>query len=117
MHSTLAVDDIAGWIQSVSSRTLLSRRDWKEVAYTASGYIHYQRGRSQAPHGSVRRLERRNGEHLPRFGHADPKTPFTAEYKVPAPPGRQLAVRSRIAAGNFAGSGSDGLFVRWKDAE
>ncbi|WP_344960364.1 S1 family peptidase [Streptomyces thioluteus] len=111
------VDDIAGWIQSVSSRTLLSRRDWKEVAYTASGYFTTSEADRKRHMDLFVVWNDGTASIFQGSDNADPKTPFTAEYKVPAPPGSSWQYARAIAAGNFAGSGSDGLFVRWKDAE
>ncbi|WP_311616006.1 S1 family peptidase [Streptomyces hesseae] len=110
------VDDIADWIQSVSSRTLLSRAEWKNAAYMASGYF---TGNSVA---SKRHMDLfvvwKNGSASLYQGsdNNDPKTPFSAEHQI-AKAGSIWQYARAVTGGSFTGSGSDGLIVRWKDGE
>ncbi|MFI1796470.1 S1 family peptidase [Streptomyces sp. NPDC020379] len=108
------VDDIAGWIQQTSSRDLLRGKAWKDAQHVVPGYF-----TGGSPGGS---------RHMDLFvtwkdGSAsifqgadrnDPDYPFSAEYKVGGG-GWQYAVS--IAGGNFTGSGTDGLVVRWRNGE
>ncbi|WKK25963.1 S1 family peptidase [Streptomyces olivoreticuli] len=106
------VDDIAGWIQTVSSRNLLSRVDWKNAAYMASGYF---TGNSA---GAKRRMDLfvawKDGSASIFQGadHNNPKPAFSIEHKV-APAGSYWKDARAVTAGNFTGSGSDGITVRW----
>ncbi len=107
------VDDIAGWIQSVSSRTLLSRANWNNAAHMASG-----RFTNGGAADSKRRMDLfvawKDGSASIFQGadHNDPKYPFSAEYKV-ASAGSYWKDARAVTAGNFTGSGSDGITVRW----
>ncbi|KNB51941.1 S1 family peptidase [Streptomyces caatingaensis] len=111
------VDDITGWIHSVAYRDVLKQANWKNVAHLASG-----RFTNAAGAAAKRRMDLfviwKDGSAsiFPGSDSTDPKTPFSAEHKV-AKAGSDWKYASVIAAGNFAGSGTDGLFVRWKDAE
>ncbi|MBH1933624.1 trypsin-like serine protease [Streptomyces sp. AV19] len=111
------VDDITGWIHSVAYRDVLKQANWKNVAHLASG-----RFTNAAGAAAKRRMDLfviwKDGSAsiFPGSDSTDPKTPFSAEHKV-AKAGSDWQYASVIAAGNFAGSGTDGLFVRWKDAE
>ncbi|MGW1073410.1 S1 family peptidase [Streptomyces sp. NPDC002537] len=108
------VDDIATWIQTTSSRDLLRGKTWTDAQHMVPGYF-----TGGSPGGS---------RHMDLFvawkdgsasifqgaDHNDPKYPFSAEYKV-AGSGWQYAVS--VAGGNFTGSGTDGLVVRWRTGE
>ncbi|MEV4431585.1 trypsin-like serine protease [Streptomyces sp. NPDC049585] len=106
------VDDIAGWVQSVSSRTLLSRSNWKYAAHTASGYF------TGDSHDGKRRMDLfvvwQDGEATLFQGadHDDPKQPFSAEYKI-ADKGSYWRDARAVTGGRFTESGSDGITVRW----
>ncbi|GAA0374159.1 S1 family peptidase [Streptomyces blastmyceticus] len=109
-------DDIAGWIQAVSSRDLLSRVDWKNAAHMASGYF---TGNSAV---AKRRMDLfvawKDGSASIFQGadHNDPKPAFSTEYKV-APAGSYWKDARAVTAGNFTGSGSDGITVRWANGK
>ncbi|MFD0384392.1 S1 family peptidase [Streptomyces stramineus] len=106
------VDDIAGWVQTVSSRNLLSRADWKNAAHMASGYF------TGSAVGVKRRMDLfvvwKDGSASIYQGadHNDPKYPYSAEYKV-APKGSYWKDAQAVTGGSFTGSGSDGITVRW----
>ncbi|GAA2723149.1 MULTISPECIES: S1 family peptidase [Streptomyces] len=106
------VDDIAGWVQSVSSRTLLPRSNWKYAAHTASGYF------TGDSHNGKRRMDLfvvwQDGEATLFQGadHDDAKQPFSAEYKI-ADKGSYWRDARAVTGGRFTESGSDGITVRW----
>ncbi|MFI9236559.1 S1 family peptidase [Streptomyces sp. NPDC053079] len=106
------VDDIAGWVQSVSSRTLLPRSSWKYAAYTASGYF------TGGSNDGKRRMDLfvvwKDGEATLFQGadHDDPKQPFSAEYKI-AGKGSYWTDARAVTGGKFTEDGSDGITVRW----
>ncbi|MFG2180279.1 S1 family peptidase [Streptomyces abikoensis] len=106
------VGDIAGWIQSVSSRTLLPRSSWKYASYTASGYF------TGGSNDGKRRMDLfvvwKDGEATLFQGadHDDPKQPFSAEYKI-ADKGSYWQDARAVTGGKFTESGSDGITVRW----
>ncbi|MEU2855475.1 S1 family peptidase [Streptomyces syringium] len=110
--SEARVDDIAGWVQTVSSRNLLSRANWKNAAHMASGYF---TGGSAA---GKRRMDLfvvwKDGSASLYQGadHSDPKYPFSAEHKV-ADAGSYWKDARAVTGGNFTGRGSDGIAVRW----
>ncbi|MFF4221667.1 S1 family peptidase [Streptomyces abikoensis] len=105
-------DDIAGWIQSVSSRTLLPRSSWKYASYTASGYF------AGGSNDGKRRMDLfvvwKDGEATLFQGadHDDPKQPFSAEYKI-ADKGSYWQDARAVTGGKFTENGSDGITVRW----
>ncbi|MEW2581538.1 S1 family peptidase [Streptomyces syringium] len=108
------LDDIAGWIQTTASRDLLRGKDWKNAQHVVPGYF------TGGSPGDSRHMDLfvawKDGSASLFQGadHPDPKYPFTAEYKVSGS-GWQTAVS--VAGGNFTGSGSDGLVVRWRSGE
>ncbi|MFI9201843.1 S1 family peptidase [Streptomyces sp. NPDC053048] len=108
------VDDIAGWIQATSSRDLLRGRNWTEAQHLVQGYF-----TGGSPGGS-RHMDLfvvwKNGSASLFQGadHNNPKYPFSAEHRI-AEKGWLTAVS--VAGGNFTGSGSDGLVVRWRNGE
>ncbi|MEV4868487.1 S1 family peptidase [Streptomyces syringium] len=110
--SDARVDDIAGWIQAVTSRNLLSRANWKNAAHMASGYF---TGNSA---GGKRRMDLfvvwKDGSASLYQGadHNDPKYPFSTEYKVAAAGSYWKDARA-VTGGSFTDSGSDGITVRW----
>ncbi len=110
-------DDIAGWIQAVASRTLLARANWANAGYMASGHF-----TNNGASDSKRRMDLfvvwKDGSASLYQGadHDDPKYPFTIEYKI-AGAGSTWKYARAITGGNFAGTGSDGLFVKWTDGE
>ncbi|MCA6092607.1 S1 family peptidase [Streptomyces sp. SCA3-4] len=109
------VDDAAEWVQATAARDLLARADWKNAAYTASGYF-------TGPAGGKRYMDLfvvwKDGSASLYQGSSssDPKTPFSAEHKI-AKAGSVWQYARAVAGGDFAGDGRDGLFVRWKDGE
>ncbi|MEU5126614.1 S1 family peptidase [Streptomyces mobaraensis] len=113
---TARTDDIAGWIQSVSSRTLLSRADWRNAAYTASGYFTSSEGENRRNMDLFVVWKDGSASIFQGSDNVDPKTPFSAEHKI-AKAGSDWKYARAVAAGNFAGNGTDGLFVRWVDGE
>ncbi len=108
------VDDIAAWIQTTSSRDLLRGKTWTDAQHMVPGYF-----TGGSPGGS-RHMDLfvawKDGSASVFQGadHNNPKYPFTAEYKI-AGSGWQYAVS--VAGGNFTGSGTDGLVVRWRTGE
>ncbi|MBZ4318660.1 S1 family peptidase [Streptomyces huiliensis] len=109
------VDDIADWIQTIGARDLLSRKDWKNAAYTASGYF---TGRSDGKRYMDLFVIWKDGSASLYQGSmgSDPKTPFSAEYQIAGANSTWKYARA-ITGGDFAGDGRDGLFVRWTDGE
>ncbi|MEW2579599.1 S1 family peptidase [Streptomyces syringium] len=105
-------DDIAGWIQSVSSRTLLERANWKNAKHLASGYF------TGGSAGGKRRMDLfvvwADGSASLYQGadHNDPKYPFSAEHKI-ANAGSYWKDARAVTGGSFTSSGSDGITVRW----
>ncbi|MEU5185400.1 trypsin-like serine protease, partial [Streptomyces longwoodensis] len=110
------VDDIAAWIQTTSSRDLLSRVDWKNAAHMASGYF------TSNPAGTKRRMDLfvawKDGSASIFQGadHNAPKPAFSVEHKV-APAGSYWKDARAVTAGNFTGSGTDGITVRWANGK
>ncbi|WP_414167996.1 S1 family peptidase [Streptoverticillium reticulum] len=110
------VDDIAGWIQSVSSRTLLPRSQWKYATYTASGYF------TGGSNDGKRRMDLfvvwKDGEASLFQGadHDDPKQPFSAEYQIEKPGSYWTRARA-VTGGKFTEDGSDGITVRWENGK
>lgn len=109
------VDDIAGWAQAVSSRTLLSRANWKNATQMASGYF-------TSPPGTKRRMDLfvvwndASASIFQGADHDDPRYPYSAEHKV-APAGSYWKYARAVAGGSFTGSGTDGLTVRWDNGK
>ncbi|WP_161968707.1 S1 family peptidase [Streptomyces orinoci] len=109
------VDDIAGWIQSVSSRTLLARSQWKDATYLASGYF-------TGPDNGKRRMDLfviwKDGKASLFQGadHDDPKQPFSAEHQIEKPGSYWTSARA-ITGGKFTENGSDGITVRWANGK
>ncbi|GAA2710758.1 MULTISPECIES: S1 family peptidase [Streptomyces] len=109
------VDDVADWVQATAARDLLSRADWKNAAYTASGHF-------TGPAGGKRSMDLfvvwKDGSASLYQGSrsGDPKTPFSAEIPIAKADSMWKYARA-ITGGEFAGDGTDGLFVRWKDGE
>ncbi|MEV4439977.1 trypsin-like serine protease [Streptomyces sp. NPDC049577] len=111
------VDDIKGWIQSVTSRTLLSRYNWKDAAYTASGRFTDKpaangKGRMDLfvvwKDGSASIFKAADNDDL--------QHPFVSEYKI-AQPGSIWKDTRAITGARFTDSGIDGLIVRWADGK
>ncbi|MEU1372513.1 S1 family peptidase [Streptomyces triculaminicus] len=108
------VDDLAGWIQTVSTRDTLRGRNWADAQHMVPGYF-----TGGSPGGS-RHMDLfvvwKNGSASLFQGadNNDPKYPFSAEHKI-AGSGWLTAVS--VAGGNFTGSGADGLVVRWRSGE
>ncbi|MET9412626.1 S1 family peptidase [Streptomyces klenkii] len=108
------VDDIAAWIQAVSSRDLLRGKNWKDAVHTVPGYF------TGGSAGGSRHMDLfvtwKDGSASLFQGadHNDPKYPFSAEYKV-AGSGWQYA--KHVSGGNFTGNGTDGLVVSWQTGE
>ncbi|MFF4157695.1 S1 family peptidase [Streptomyces sp. NPDC001678] len=109
------VDDVADWVQSTAASTVLPRKDWKNAAYTASGYF-------TGPSGGKRYMDLfviwKDGSASLYQGSnsSDPKAPFSAEYQIAGADSTWKYARA-ITGGDFAGDGRDGLFVVWKDGE
>ncbi|WP_414169401.1 S1 family peptidase [Streptoverticillium reticulum] len=107
------VDDVADWIRQTYVRTLLSRADWKNASYLASGYF---TGKGAAD--SKRRMDLfvvwKDGSASLYQGSdgSDPKYPFTAEYKL-AGAGSYWKDARAVTGGKFTQDGSEGLTVRW----
>ncbi|MCC2277220.1 hypothetical protein LKL35_17605 [Streptomyces sp. ET3-23] len=99
-------------MQSVSSRTLLPRSNWKYAKHLASGYF-----TGDSANGK-RRMDLfvvwEDGEATLFKGadNDDPKHPFSAEYQLE---GKGSYWKSAVAvtAGRYTDSGSDGITVRW----
>ncbi|MFC4514873.1 S1 family peptidase [Streptomyces ehimensis] len=110
-------DDIAGWIQSVSSRDLLKRSNWKYAKHIASGYF-----TGDPASNSKRRMDLfvawEDGEASLFKGadHDDPKYPFSAEYKLESK-GSYWKNAEAVTAGRYSDSGTDGLTVRWANGK
>ncbi|MFH8346296.1 S1 family peptidase [Streptomyces sp. NPDC018045] len=107
------VDDIADWVTQTYSRTLLSRSNWKNARLLASG--HFTDGGAA---NSKRRMDLfvvwndGSASLFQGADHSDPKTPFTAEYKL-ANAGSYWKGAETITGGRFTENGSDGISVRW----
>ncbi len=108
-------DDLTGWIQGITSPPApLRGKDWKKATNLVSGYF------TGGSPGGNRRMDLfvtwEDGT-ASLFQGADGKDPehlFTAEHKMP---GKSWFYAKSIAAGNFTGSGTDGLVVRWKTGQ
>ncbi|MCC2279117.1 trypsin-like serine protease [Streptomyces sp. ET3-23] len=111
------VDDVADWVQQTYSRTLLTRSNWKQAVYTASGYF----TNGGAADGK-RRMDLfvvwKDGEASLFQGadHDDPKQPFSAEYQIEKPGSYWTRARA-VTGGKFAEDGSDGITVRWENGK
>ncbi|GAA3035850.1 fusidic acid esterase FusH [Streptomyces olivoverticillatus] len=107
-------DDIAGWIQGITSRDVLRRKNWNDARSMVPGYF------TGGSPGGRRHMDLfvawKDGSASLFQGadNSDPKYPFTAEYKL-AGSGWQYAMS--VAGGNFTGSGTDGLVVRWQNGQ
>ncbi|MGW2598012.1 S1 family peptidase [Streptomyces klenkii] len=109
------VDDLAGWIRSVASPPEpLRGKDWKKATNLVSGYF------TGGSPGASRHMdlfvtwEDGTASLFQGADGKDPEHPFTAEHKMP---GKSWFYAKSIVAGNFTGSGSDGLVVRWKTGQ
>ncbi|MCA6096737.1 S1 family peptidase, partial [Streptomyces sp. SCA3-4] len=106
-------DDVADWVQQTYARTVLTRANWKNARLMASG--HFTDGGAT---NSKRRMDLfvvwNDGSASVFQGadHSDPKTPFTAEYKV-ASAGSYWKDAKTLTGTRVAENGSDGLTVRW----
>ncbi|MFE7121206.1 S1 family peptidase, partial [Streptomyces sp. NPDC057654] len=113
--SEARVDDIAEWIQAVSSRTLLDRANWQNAAYLASGHF-------TSPAGGQRRMDLfvvwKDGSASLYQGadHTDLKQPFSAEHKI-AKAGSFWTRARAVTGGTFAPDGMDGITVRWSNGK
>ncbi|MGK5732828.1 S1 family peptidase [Streptomyces sp. URMC 124] len=110
------VDDLTGWIRSITSPPEpLRGKDWKKATNLVPGYF-----TGGAPGGDKRRMdlfvtwEDGTASLFQGADSKDPKHPFTAEHKLP---GKSWHYAKSIAAGNFTGSGTDGLVVRWQTGQ
>ncbi|MEV4434549.1 trypsin-like serine protease [Streptomyces sp. NPDC049555] len=107
------VDDVADWVQQTYSRTLLSRSSWKNARLLASG--HFTDGGAT---NSKRRMDLfvvwadGSASIFQGADHSDPKTPFSAEYKV-AKADSYWKGAETITGTRVAEDGSDGITVRW----
>ncbi|MEV0259925.1 S1 family peptidase [Streptomyces sp. NPDC050617] len=110
------VDDVADWVQSVSSRTLLPRADWKKADYLASGYFTGGSAGGKRHMDMIVRWADGSVTLYQGADHKDPKYPFSTQYQL-AQAGSTWQYARAITAGSFTGSGSDGLVVRWVDGE
>ncbi|MEU2854978.1 S1 family peptidase [Streptomyces syringium] len=106
------VDDIAGWIQATASRNVLARSSWKNAAHMASG--HFTNGAAVGKRRMDLFVVWKDGSASLFQGadHDDPKAPFSAEYKIDAAGSYWKDARA-VTGGQFTGSGSDGITVRW----
>ncbi|MEU8581700.1 S1 family peptidase [Streptomyces abikoensis] len=109
-------DDVAGWIQSVSSRDLLKRSSWKYAKHIAAGYF------TGDSNNGKRRMDMfvawADGEASLFKGadHDDPKYPFSAEYKLESK-GSYWKNAEAVTAGRYSDTGTDGLTVRWANGK
>ncbi|GAU65023.1 hypothetical protein SSP35_01_03600 [Streptomyces sp. NBRC 110611] len=106
------VDDVANWVDLVSARTLLPRKNWGDAVHLASGYF------TSDPADGKRRMDlfvawKDGSASLFRGAdHDDPKYPFSAEYQLEGPGSYWTRARA-VTAGRYTDSGRDGLTVRW----
>ncbi|MFE7119189.1 S1 family peptidase [Streptomyces sp. NPDC057654] len=113
--SEARVDDIAGWIQAVASRTLLDRANWQNAAYLASGHF-------TSPADGQRRMDLfvvwKDGSATLYQGadHDDPKQPFSTTHQIAAA-GSFWTRAQAITGGTFAPDGRDGVTVRWSNGK
>lgn len=110
------VDDVAGWVQSVSSASVLPRADWKNAAYMTSGFFTDHSVATKRRTDLFVAWKDGSASIFQGADHDLPQYPFSAEYKV-APAGSYWKDARAIAAGNFTGSGSDGITVRWANGK
>ncbi|MEU1823799.1 S1 family peptidase [Streptomyces abikoensis] len=110
------VDDLVGWMQSLLSRGLLSKANWKNAEYLASGYF---TGGSANGTRRMDLLVRWADDSVTLYqgaDHSDPKYPFSAVYKL-ADAGSTFKHVRAITAGRFSADGTDGVIIRWVDGE
>ncbi|MFF7727795.1 S1 family peptidase [Streptomyces sp. NPDC008001] len=111
--SETRVDDIAGWIQAVASRNVLSRVNWKNAVHVVPGHFDSLDGeRSDLfvvwADGSA--------SVFASSGKQDPKYPFLHEYKI-ADAGSYWKDAEAVTSTEANPSGYDGLTVRWKSGK
>ncbi|MFE7118381.1 S1 family peptidase [Streptomyces sp. NPDC057654] len=110
------VDDVADWIQQVSSRTLLPRANWSNAMHLASGYFTGGSAGGQR-HMDLFVVWKDGSASLYRAAdHHDRKYPFSREHKV-ANAGSFWTRARAVTGGSFAGDGSDGITVRWSNGK
>ncbi|MEU2873802.1 S1 family peptidase [Streptomyces olivoreticuli] len=110
------VDNLAGWVQSVASASILPRDDWKNAAYMTSGYFTDHSVANKRRTDLFVAWKDGSASIFQGADHNLPQYPFSAEYKVAAPGSYWKDARA-VAAGNFTGSGSDGITVRWANGK
>ncbi|MER5775475.1 S1 family peptidase [Streptomyces sp. NPDC002039] len=113
---TARTDDVAGWIQQITSRDLLPRSKWANADLMASGYFTGGSANGTRHMDLVVRWTDGSVSLFQGADHNDPKYPFAAEHKVAAPNSVWRYARA-LTAGSFAATGTDGLVVRWSDGE
>ncbi|MGK5730678.1 S1 family peptidase [Streptomyces sp. URMC 124] len=112
--SETRVDDIAGWINAVASRNVLSRVNWKDAVHVVPGrffasgndkrsdlFVVWADGSASLFQGS---------------GQADPKLPYLHEYKI-APKGSYWKNAEAVTGINLNTNDTDGLAVRWSSGK
>jgi hypothetical protein len=109
------VDDLASWVQQVAYSPTFAGAPWKHAVQMTSGY--YTGGSV----GGTRRMDLivrwDDGEvTLYQGGDGnDPAHPFAAEYQLA--PQKSIWTHALSLTSINAGSGTDGLVVRWTDGE
>ncbi|MEU1310873.1 S1 family peptidase [Streptomyces cinnamoneus] len=109
-------DDIAGWIQSVSSRTLLPRSSWKDAKQLASGYFTGDSANGKRRMDLFVAWADGSASLFKGADHDDPKQPFSAEYKLEGK-GSYWKDAVTVTGGRYTENGSDGLTVRWANGK
>ncbi|CAM5370351.1 S1 family peptidase [Streptomyces abikoensis] len=109
-------DDLTTWIQSITAPPQpLRGKDWKKATNLVPGYF-----TGGSPGNNNRRMdlfvtwEDGTASLFQGADGKDPQHPFTAEHKLP---GKSWFYAKSVAAGNFTGTGTDGLVVRWKTGQ
>ncbi|MEU3873878.1 MULTISPECIES: S1 family peptidase [Streptomyces] len=108
-------DDVAAWVQTVVNRdnaAVLRGKDWTKAKHLVPGYF------TGGSLGGSRHMdlfvawEDGSASLFQGAETNNPKGPFTSEYVI----GRSgWGAAKHVAAGNFTGSGSDGLVVGWQN--
>ncbi|MCF3104385.1 S1 family peptidase [Streptomyces roseoverticillatus] len=116
------VDDIKGWVQATTARTVLSRHDWKNAVHSVSGDFTRDYRRGTAPRKDLFVVWADGSASI--FQGSDPTDdshPFSAEYLV-APKGSywkdaEAVTGTRVTDDISSGTHTDGLTVRWKSGK
>jgi hypothetical protein len=109
------VDDLAAWVQQVAYSTTFAKAPWKHAVQMTAGY--YTGGSA----GGSRHMDLivlwDDGEvTLYQGGDSnDPAHPFSAEYQLAKP--KSIWLNAVSLSRINAGTGTDGLVVRWNDGE